>query len=198
MALLDNPKAAPFLGLLLAGLLGYLFYSGDVVKSIGIDGVPVKQERIVVGPGLDRLPRGPDRQREARPGPGHNRRSEEPDRIVPRDPGGTPPAGARTERGPEPARRHLDPGQDPGREPRRGGAPAGRVRAVAVRYLHLQLAVVGRYDQIGEFLADIASLRRIIVPYDVSLAIGAARPRPRRWATRPARCWRPSSRSGPM
>jgi type IV pilus assembly protein PilO len=30
-----------------------------------------------------------------------------------------------------------------------------------------KVAVVGRYDQIGEFLADIASLRRIIVPYDV-------------------------------
>lgn len=32
------------------------------------------------------------------------------------------------------------------------------------------LSVIGRYDQIGEFLADVASLQRIIVPFDVSLA----------------------------
>ncbi len=32
------------------------------------------------------------------------------------------------------------------------------------------LAVIGHYDQIGQWLADIASLQRIIVPQDVSLA----------------------------
>ncbi|HEU5170189.1 MAG TPA: type 4a pilus biogenesis protein PilO [Gemmatimonadales bacterium] len=32
------------------------------------------------------------------------------------------------------------------------------------------LSVIGRYDQIGEFLADVASLQRIIVPQDVTLA----------------------------
>ncbi len=32
------------------------------------------------------------------------------------------------------------------------------------------LAVIGRYDQIGEWLADVASLQRIIVPQDISLA----------------------------
>jgi type IV pilus assembly protein PilO len=34
------------------------------------------------------------------------------------------------------------------------------------------VSVIGHYDQIGEFLADIASLQRIIVPQDISL--GAA------------------------
>jgi len=29
---------------------------------------------------------------------------------------------------------------------------------------------VGHYDEIGEFLADIASLQRIIVPFDVTVA----------------------------
>jgi len=33
------------------------------------------------------------------------------------------------------------------------------------------LSVIGRYDQIGEWLADVASLQRIIVPEDVSLAV---------------------------
>ena len=31
------------------------------------------------------------------------------------------------------------------------------------------MSVVGHYDQIGEFLADIASLDRIIVPIDLQL-----------------------------
>lgn len=31
------------------------------------------------------------------------------------------------------------------------------------------MAVVGRYDQVGQFLADIASLQRVIVPTDLSI-----------------------------
>jgi type IV pilus assembly protein PilO len=34
------------------------------------------------------------------------------------------------------------------------------------------MSVIGKYDQIGQFLADVASLQRIIVPYDLS--VGAA------------------------
>jgi type IV pilus assembly protein PilO len=33
------------------------------------------------------------------------------------------------------------------------------------------LSVIGRYDQIGEWLADVASLQRIIVPQNVSLGV---------------------------
>jgi type IV pilus assembly protein PilO len=32
------------------------------------------------------------------------------------------------------------------------------------------MSVIGKYDQIGQFLADVASLQRIIVPYDLSIA----------------------------
>src|SRR6476620_8866200 len=32
------------------------------------------------------------------------------------------------------------------------------------------MSVIGHYDQIGQFLADLASLQRIIVPYDLSIA----------------------------
>lgn len=32
------------------------------------------------------------------------------------------------------------------------------------------LSVIGHYDQIGEFLADVASLQRIIVPFDITIA----------------------------
>lgn len=34
-----------------------------------------------------------------------------------------------------------------------------------------QYSVIGRYDQLGEFLSDIASLQRIIVPVDLALAV---------------------------
>lgn len=39
------------------------------------------------------------------------------------------------------------------------------------RVLRYQLGVVGGYDQIGEFLSDVASLDRIMVPYDISLQV---------------------------
>ncbi len=37
-----------------------------------------------------------------------------------------------------------------------------------------QMAVIGRYDQIGEFLSDVASLRRIMVAENVTLTRAAA------------------------
>ena len=36
------------------------------------------------------------------------------------------------------------------------------------------MSVMGHYDQIGEFLADVASLQRIIVPQDIRLAAASA------------------------
>jgi Tfp pilus assembly protein PilO len=33
------------------------------------------------------------------------------------------------------------------------------------------MSVIGRYDQIGAFLADVASLQRIIVPYAITVAV---------------------------
>jgi type IV pilus assembly protein PilO len=37
-----------------------------------------------------------------------------------------------------------------------------------------RLGVVGHYDEVSEFLSDVASLRRIMVPYDVSITRAAA------------------------
>jgi type IV pilus assembly protein PilO len=36
------------------------------------------------------------------------------------------------------------------------------------------MSVIGRYDQIGQFLADVASLQRIIVPYDLTVAAASS------------------------
>ena len=46
-------------------------------------------------------------------------------------------------------------------------APEDTVPFQVYRY---QFSVSGRYDQVGEFLADIASLPRIMVPYELTLA----------------------------
>lgn len=46
-------------------------------------------------------------------------------------------------------------------QPKESGSPFDTQR--------FRFTVTGRYDQIGEFLSDIASLPRIIVPYDVRL-----------------------------
>lgn len=46
-------------------------------------------------------------------------------------------------------------------QPKESGSPFDTQR--------FRFTVTGRYDQVGEFLSDIASLPRIIVPYDVRL-----------------------------
>jgi type IV pilus assembly protein PilO len=48
---------------------------------------------------------------------------------------------------------------------------AGPVPFDTYRY---QMSVIGHYDQIGEFLADVATLQRIIVPLDVTMAAANA------------------------
>ena len=82
--------------------------------------------------------------------------------------------GAGAERGSQSAGRYLDPEQDPRGDAFPGGSPGGRGRARTVRYLLIPMSVIGRYDQIGQFLADVASLQRIIVPYDLSVAAANA------------------------
>jgi type IV pilus assembly protein PilO len=44
---------------------------------------------------------------------------------------------------------------------------AGPAPFVTYKY---NMSVIGKYDQIGQFLADVASLQRIIVPYDLTVS----------------------------
>lgn len=48
--------------------------------------------------------------------------------------------------------------------------PLGLQASSPFRVERYRLAVLGSYDAIGEFLTDIASLRRIMVPFDVTLS----------------------------
>jgi Tfp pilus assembly protein PilO len=174
MGMLDNPKAAPFLGVLFAGMVGYMFYSGEVVGSLGVDGVPVKQEQIkVVQDSIDFLEAQTD--------------------SVKRDlaRGTIEDLKHRIEsfRGTLATLRQLVPDRNEVPNLLDDISTRAKIRGVNLAEVVPQpvaagpapfdtyayrMAVVGRYDQIGEFLSDIASLRRIIVPYDVTVASAPA------------------------
>jgi len=170
MAMLDNPRAVPMLGLLLAGLAGYMFYSGEVVDSLGVEGIPAKKERIaIMQDSLTSLQAQTD--------------------SVKRDlaTGTIEDLKHRIEayRGSLRRLRQLVPERNEVPNLLDDISTRAKIRGVTFAefvpqpvlagpapfdtYAH-RIAVVGRYDQIGEFLSDIASLRRIMVPYDLTLS----------------------------
>jgi Tfp pilus assembly protein PilO len=174
MSMLDNPRAAPVLGLLMAGLVGYMFYSGDVVGSLGIEGLPAKQERVAaVRDSITMLEAQTDSvKRDLARGTIEDLKQ----RIE-------------AHRGTLATLRQLVPERNEVPNLLDDISTRAKIRGVALSefvpqpvaagpppfdtYAH-KVAVVGRYDQIGEFLSDIASLRRIMVPYDVTLRAAQA------------------------
>jgi type IV pilus assembly protein PilO len=53
-------------------------------------------------------------------------------------------------------------------------SPLGYEEGAQYRVARYRFQVLGRYDDIGAFLSDIASLRRIMVPHQVSLTLATA------------------------
>lgn len=169
MALLDNPKAAPVLGVVFAGMIGYLFYSGEVVKNIGIDGVTAKQEKItMMTDSIGALEAQTDSvKRDLAAGTIEDLKKK-----------------IDANRGNLSLLRQLVPERNEVPNLLDDMSTRAKIRGVNLAEVVPQpvvagpapfdtyaykVAVVGRFDQIGEFLSDIASLRRIIVPYDVTL-----------------------------
>jgi type IV pilus assembly protein PilO len=167
MALLDNPKAAPVLGVMFAGLIGYLFYSGEVVNMIGVEGVTAKETRIVsLTDSIGALEAQTDSvKRDLARGTIEDLKKK-----------------IDANRGNLAVLRQLVPERNEVPNLLDDISTRAKIRGVNLAEVVPQpvvpgpspfdtyaykVAVVGRYDQIGEFLADIASLRRIIVPYDV-------------------------------
>lgn len=174
MGMLDNPKAAPFLGVLFAGLVGYMFYSGEAVNQIGIDGVPVKQEQIkVVQDSINFLEAQTDSvKRDLARGTIEDLKQK-----------------IESYRGTLATLRQLVPDRNEVPNLLDDISTRAKIRGVNLAEVVPQavsagpapfdtyayhMSVVGRYDQIGEFLSDIASLRRIIVPYEVTVASAQA------------------------
>ncbi|MGE0442163.1 MAG: type 4a pilus biogenesis protein PilO [Gemmatimonadales bacterium] len=170
MALLDNPKAAPMLGVLFAGLIGYMFYSGEVVRSLGFEGVPVKKEQIkVVQDSINFLEAQTDSvKRDLARGTIEDLKNN-----------------IESYKGTLAILRQLVPDRNEVPNLLDDISTRAKIRGVNLAEVVPQpvsggpapfdtytykMSVIGRYDQIGEFLSDIASLRRIIVPYEVTLA----------------------------
>jgi type IV pilus assembly protein PilO len=174
MGLLDNPKMTPVYGVFLVGLVGYLLYSGDKVLGVGVEGVPAKKERITaMRDSITMLEAQTDSvKRDLAQGTIEDLKQ----RIE-------------SYRGMLVTLRQLVPDRNEVPNLLDDISTRAKVRGVNLAEVVPQpveagpipfdtytykMSVIGRYDQIGQFLADIASLRRIIVPYDVSLV--AAQP----------------------
>lgn len=169
MAMLDSPRSKAIVAILFAGLLGYMAYSGEGLSLLGFSGLKTKRAQVVaVRDSIAMLTAQNDSvRRELAAG-------------TPED----------LEKKTEGYRAILDNLRL--LVPERGEVP-GLIDAISAqaktRRVHLavftpdpvetgpapfdtyryKLSVIGHYDQIGAFLSDVAGLRRIIVPVDVSL-----------------------------
>jgi Tfp pilus assembly protein PilO len=169
MALLDTPKSKSIAAILVTGLLGYMIYTGDGLTTFGLSGLKASRDRAnMLQDSLATLIASTD--------------------SVKRDlaRGSVEDLKQKTEayRGTLDNLRQLVPesGEVPGLID--AITTRAKIRGVTVAALQPQpiepgpapfdthryrVAVIGRYDQVGEFLTDIANLRRIIVPLDVQL-----------------------------
>jgi type IV pilus assembly protein PilO len=171
---ISNEKATPMLMLLLAGIVGYCAYTGTVIRIIGIQGLAAGKARVVaVRDTITKFEAATDSAKKelARGSVADVRKRLETyrssllllRRLVP-------------ERNEVP--NLLD---DISTRSKIRGVTLSQVIPQAVEAgpspfdtYSYQMSVIGRYDQIGQFLADVASLQRIIVPYNLSVAAANA------------------------
>jgi type IV pilus assembly protein PilO len=167
---ISNEKATPLLALVLAAIVGYCAYTGSVIELVGLKGLAAGKERIVaVRDTIGRLEAATDSAKKelARGSVADVRKRLESyrsnlmllRRLVP-------------ERNEVP--NLLD---DISTRSKIRGVTLSQVVPQPVEagpapfdtYTY-NMSVIGKYDQIGQFMADVASLQRIIVPYNLSVA----------------------------
>jgi type IV pilus assembly protein PilO len=167
---ISNEKATPLLALLLAAIVGYSAYTGAVINVVGIKGLAAQRQHVVaVRDTIASLEAATDSAKKelARGSVADVRKRLESyrssllllRRLVP-------------ERNEVP--NLLD-----------DISTRGKIRGVTLSQVVPQpveagpapfntyvynMSVIGKYDAIGQFLADVASLQRIIVPYNLSVA----------------------------
>ena len=166
---LSNEKSTPVLTLLLAGIVGYCAYTGTVIDLVGLKGLAAGKERVVaIRDTISKLEAATDSAKKelARGSIADVRKRLESyrsslmllRRLVP-------------ERNEVP--NLLD---DISTRSKIRGVTLSQVVPQPVEAgpspfdtYSYNMSVIGRYDQIGQFMADVASLQRIIVPYNVSV-----------------------------
>jgi Tfp pilus assembly protein PilO len=174
MALLDTPRSKSIAAILVTVLIGYMLYTGDGLTTFGLTGFRAKQDRVqAMRDSLTLLVAETD--------------------SVKRDlaRGSVEDLKQKTEayRGTLENLRQLVPAgsEVPGLID--AITTRAKIRGVTLSSLTPQpvepgpppfdthryrVSVIGRYDQVGEFLTDIANLRRIIVPLEVQMTAAPA------------------------
>jgi type IV pilus assembly protein PilO len=164
-----SQKATPVLVMLLAGLTGYVAYTGTLIDSAGLTGLAAREERVVaMRDTIAQLQASTDSaKRELARGTVEDLRK----RLD-------------TYRGSLALLRRLVPERNEVPNLLDDISSRGRIRGVTLSQVvpmpveagpvpfdtyKYNMSVIGRYDQIGQFLADVASLQRIIVPYALTL-----------------------------
>jgi type IV pilus assembly protein PilO len=167
---LSAQKGTPLLALVLALLVGYIGYTGAVIEMVGFKGLAGTKERIVaMRDTIAKFEAATDsaKQELARGTVADVRKRLE------------------TYRASLVMLRRLVPERNEVPNLLDDISTRGKIRGVTLSQVVPQpvepgpapfntykynMSVIGKYDQIGQFLADVASLQRIIVPYDVSVA----------------------------
>ena len=166
---LSTQKSTPVLVMLLAGITGYIAYTGAVIQTAGMTGLVAREARVTaVRDTIDQLNAATDSaKRELARGSVEDLRRR-----------------LETYRGSLSLLRRLVPERNEVPNLLDDISSRGRIRGVTLSTVvplpveagpapfdtyKYNMSVIGRYDQIGQFLADVASLQRIIVPYDLSL-----------------------------
>ncbi len=169
---ISNEKATPLLMLLLAGIVGYVAYTGTVINLVGLKGLAASREHVVAVRDTIAL---------------FEAATDSAKKELAR--GSIADVRSRLEsyRSSLLLLRRLVPERNEVPNLLDDISTRSKIRGVTLSQVVPQpvesgpapfntysynMSVIGKYDQIGQFLADVASLQRIIVPYNLS--IGAA------------------------
>jgi type IV pilus assembly protein PilO len=166
---LSSQKSTPVLMILLAGIVGYIGYTGAVIDGLGLQGLSARNDKIVaIQDTIGKLQAATDSaKRELAHGTVEDLRK----RLD-------------VYRGSLSLLRRLVPERNEVPNLLDDISSRGKIRGVTLSQVvplpvedgpapfdtyKYNMSVIGHYDQIGMFLADVASLQRIIVPYDLRL-----------------------------
>jgi type IV pilus assembly protein PilO len=166
---LSTQKSTPVLVILLAGIVGYIGYTGAVIDGLGLQGLSARKDKIVaIQDTIGKLQAATDSaKRELAHGTVEDLRK----RLD-------------VYRGSLSLLRRLVPERNEVPNLLDDISSRGKIRGVTLSQVvplpvengpapfdtyKYNMSVIGHYDQIGQFLADVASLQRIIVPYDLSV-----------------------------
>jgi len=167
---LTSEKATPLLALAIAVMFGYIAYTGAVIQMVGLNGLATRQAKVVaVRDTIARLEAATDSAKKelARGTVADVRKRLE------------------SYRGSLALLRRLVPERNEVPNLLDDISSRSRIRGVTLSQVvplpveagpapfdtyKYNMSVIGHYDEIGSFLADVSSLQRIIVPYDLSVS----------------------------